>query len=448
LAQATQAWGAPSRRGRPGPANGAMRGLLTRTGLLALAAAAFAEGAEGGERGAEGCWVAGFNRGQCCNAIYGPGGNRFCWDDQGHSFETCCNGKLFHAQDCPTFVSYWSFGAMGGSINAMGQCAEAMESDPQRCNSANTTALSCPACASISEHMPTYIRCVRNEQAGPGFPIDADVPGSDPGLVVGGMHYPTLMRPRSRGRDYSLLAPAFDAYVGAQLIGDGHWMPQEVAILTALLPVGGVAVDAGANLGGFTLPFARRVGPRGQVHSFEPFRLIYQALTANCAMNGLQSCHTHNKGLGSRSARKTLRAPGLNALGNPSKMYVADEVASELHIHYDRELEEDVEVVRLDDVPLRGLDLVKIDVESMELDLLQGAERTLAAFRPVIYVEDSEAEDLENLRAPTKVMRLLSERHAYVCINLAQSGLPQMTSLLCAPGERIRAVDLSAIGQA
>ena len=35
--------------------------------------------------------------------------------------------------------------------------------------------------------------------------------------------------------------------------------------------------------------------------------------------------------------------------------------------------------------------LVKIDVESMELDLLLGAERTLAAFRPVIYVEDEEA---------------------------------------------------------
>ena len=45
--------------------------------------------------------------------------------------------------------------------------------------------------------------------------------------------------PSELPQDYSLLAPAFDAYVGAQLIGDGHWMPQEVAILTALLPVGG-----------------------------------------------------------------------------------------------------------------------------------------------------------------------------------------------------------------
>ena len=64
-------------------------------------------------------------------------------------------------------------------------------------------------------------------------------------------------------------------------------------------------------------------------------------------------------------------------------------VLLELGVDSPRRAQEDVEVVRLDDVPLRGLDLVKIDVESMELDLLQGAERTLAAFRPVIYVEDS-----------------------------------------------------------
>merc|ERR1712232_1337533 len=130
-----------------------------------------------------------------------------------------------------------------------------------------------------------------------------------------------------------------------------------------------------------TLPFARRVGPLGQVHAFEPFRLIYQALTANCAMNGLQSCYTHQKGLGREPRRQTARSPGLNGVGNPSKMHLADDVASNMHVHYDEMLEETIEVVRLDDLELHRLDMVKIDVESMELDLLIGAEASIQRFR-------------------------------------------------------------------
>merc|ERR1719330_76871 len=158
------------------------------------------------------------------------------------------------------------------------------------------------------------------------------------------------------------------------MITDGNWNEQEVQLLTWFLPGGG-AVDAGANIGAFTLPLSRRVGASGQVHAFEPFRLTYQLLTANCALNGLQSCFTHHKGLGSSAARKTVRMPGLNAIGNPSKMFVADQVASQMHIHYDKTHRETVEVMALDELPLPRLDLIKIDVESMEFEVLQGAEQ-------------------------------------------------------------------------
>merc|ERR1719502_174117 len=200
-------------------------------------------------------------------------------------------------------------------------------------------------------------------------------------------------------------------------------MPQEARLLTGLLKPGSVAVDAGANIGGFAMPLARKVGPTGEVHAFEPFRLLFQLLTANCVLNGLRSCITHHKGLGSAPARKVLRMPGLNAVGNPSKMYVADSVASEMHITYDAHHEETVEVIRLDDLALPKLDMLKIDVESMEYELLLGARETIKRCRPVIYVEDSEG-DLETLRQPTRVMKHLSDKHSYSCINLPQSGLP------------------------
>ena len=49
----------------------------------------------------------------------------------------------------------------------------------------------------------------------------------------------------------------------------------------------------------------------------------------------------------------------------------------------------------------------QIDVESMELLMLQGAKTTIAKFRPIVFVEDSEIENMMSLRAPTEVMKYL-----------------------------------------
>lgn len=265
--------------------------------------------------------------------------------------------------------------------------------------------------------------------------------------MVGGVHYPTLLRPRSSGRDFTYIASAFDMTVGYSLISEGRWMPQEIRLLETFLPSGGVAVDAGANIGGFTIPLSKHVGPDGQIHAFEPFRNIHQLLTANCALNGLISCYTYHNALGNRAERLERRSPGLNAVGNPSKSFVVEKVASELLVHHDGQgRTEGIDVVRLDDkLTLPRLDVIKIDVESGEFEMLLGAEKTIARHRPVIYVEDSEAGDLMTPSRPTRVTKLLSERHAYECLNLAQSGLVSMTSLLCVPQTRLKEVNAQLV---
>lgn len=405
------------------------------------------------------CWTHGFTRGQCCNAIFGSRGYPMCWDAGDFTFERCCGGKVFEARGCGGFVTHFGFGAVGytgGDASpavigkAWSDCASGMEERPGQCNSANTTARTCPECALLSRHLTTYIRCVKEEQrrSMPSGSRPASVPGDDEDdggvashTIVGGHHFPTLLRPRSEGRDFTLLASAYDMTVGTQLIHEGNWMPQELRLLEGFLPYGGVAVDAGANIGGFALPLSKHVGPDGQVHAFEPFRNIFQILTANCAMNGLTSCYTYHNALGEKPERKVRPSPGLNAVGNPSKSFVVDEVASEMLVHHDGQgRTETIEVTRLDDkLDLPRLDIIKIDVESAEYEMLLGAGKTISRHRPLIYVEDSEAE-LESMRQPTRVMRLLSERHGYECLNLVQSGLTSMTSLLCVPSERTVAV--------
>lgn len=333
--------------------------------------------------------------------------------------------------------------------NLWERCVAAMENREADCNAGNTTRHKCPECAAISPHLTTYIRCIRQEQERPqprtacpaccsGNSQTTEISGGGTQVLVGGVHFPTLVRPRYPGRDFSVLASAFDTTVGYAMISEGRWMPQEVALLQEFLPMGGIAVDAGANIGGFLLPLAKHVGPDGQVHAFEPFRAIYQMLTANCALNGLMSCYTHHAALGSAPERKRKPMPGLNAVSNPSKSFVVDSVASEMMVHHDgRGRTEEVEVVRLDDkLNLPRLDVIKIDVESMEYEMLLGAHETISKHGPVIYLEDSEA-DMMMMSKPTRCMRLLFERHNYECLNLAQSGLLDMSSLLCVPSQRM-----------
>mmetsp|Transcript_77384 Transcript_77384/g.170968 ORF Transcript_77384/g.170968 Transcript_77384/m.170968 type:complete len:434 (+) Transcript_77384:51-1352(+) len=391
------------------------------------------------------CWTDGITRGQCCNAIFGPGGNSHCWDGGDFTFESCC-GESYQASDCSAFVTHFSFSVVGAIRTAnpgevWESCARAMDLEGHRCNSVNTTTRSCPECGRLSMYLPQYIQCVRLEQAratpSASCPAcsgaDRATDGGGAIAIVGGAHYPTLLRPRSEGREFSLLATAFDMTVGHQLISEGRWMQPELDLLKAFLPVGGVAVDAGANIGGVTLPLSRHVGPDGQVHAFEPFRVLHQVLTANCAINGLLSCFTYHNALGNRTEQRSRRMPGLAAVGNPSKSYVVDAVKSELLVHHDSQGRmETVSMVRLDDVlRLERLDVIKIDVESGEYEMLLGAEHTIRKFQPVIYVEDSEADTLGATKTPTA--QWLKKAQGYSCHDPRDFDLVLMTSTLCVP---------------
>jgi hypothetical protein len=56
-------------------------------------------------------------------------------------------------------------------------------------------------------------------------------------------------------------------------------------------------------------------------------------------------------------------------------------------------------VVPLDQLEVSKAKLIKVDVEGMELDVLAGAQATLARCRPILYVENDRAEKAEALVA-------------------------------------------------
>lgn len=64
--------------------------------------------------------------------------------------------------------------------------------------------------------------------------------------------------------------------------------------------------DVGANIGYFSLEFARSVGPKGKVLSFEPHPEIFQLLQRNIIRNNYKNVRLHNQACGSSSGETKL----------------------------------------------------------------------------------------------------------------------------------------------
>lgn len=157
--------------------------------------------------------------------------------------------------------------------------------------------------------------------------------------------------------------------------------------LFALTKPGDVVLDIGANVGECALNFARNVGAKGRVLSFEPDPVVRAKLERNIALNSFANIDVLPFALGDRAATLTLSTPtSRNRGGNR----IVEGAAGNDHV--------DVQVVRLDDVveqqKLDRVDLVKIDVEGYEVKAFRGAEAVIRRFRPTLFVEVSD----ENLR--------------------------------------------------
>jgi len=184
-----------------------------------------------------------------------------------------------------------------------------------------------------------------------------------------------------RCRYGNMLFLRHDQYIGRSLALYGEFSEFEGQLFGQLLSPGDVVVEVGANIGAHTVHLAQLVGPGGVVHAFEPQRVIFQILCANMALNGLFNVHTHQVGLG--SAVTSMFVPPVNYAhgGNFGGLSLsASGMGEKVPIH------------TLDELALPSLKLIKIDVEGMEREALDGARRTINERRPFIYVENDRKE--------------------------------------------------------
>ncbi len=177
-----------------------------------------------------------------------------------------------------------------------------------------------------------------------------------------------------------------DEYIGRSLDLYGEFSQGELDLLEPLIFPGAVVLDVGAHVGAHTLGFARKTGPAGLVLAFEPQRMLYQILCANLALGALRNVDAHHAAVGRRVG--AIRVPVLDTAqpGNFGGLSLAGCPPGE-----------EVPLLRIDDLDLPRLDLMKVDVEGMEREVVAGAESAIRRHSPVIYIENDRAESFAAL---------------------------------------------------
>jgi FkbM family methyltransferase len=164
-----------------------------------------------------------------------------------------------------------------------------------------------------------------------------------------------------------------------------------------------VVFDIGANVGDVSC-YLLHYFPRATVHAFEPCRETYDRLVANIDRAGLSDrFRPHRLGFFDEETEGTLHvatAHGANSMLPPGEEYLL------LNPHIATVGTEQIPLMRLDDFVSREridhIDLVKIDVEGVELQVLQGGAETFSKKVDTVILEISfvrrQREDGEYLR--------------------------------------------------
>jgi len=186
------------------------------------------------------------------------------------------------------------------------------------------------------------------------------------------------------------LANPYDEYLGRALIVYGEYAELEHEFLCSLLHTGDRVVEVGANIGTHTVGLAKAVGPSGGVVAIEPQPTIFRILCANLALNGLANVTPMALGCGAHEATMSVPAVDYRRRANHNSGGVSLEPPGK---------GVPVKVMPIDEMLEANLsvELLKVDVEGMEKEVLEGASYLIEQRRPLLYVENDRVEKSQPL---------------------------------------------------
>lgn len=171
-----------------------------------------------------------------------------------------------------------------------------------------------------------------------------------------------------------------DSQDSLALSRNGVYEPLTTAYFQSALQEGQVVLDIGANIGYYTLLFARQVGPQGHVYAFEPEPTNYALLCQNVVLNGYRNVTLINGAVANRTGRLSL--------------FISQSNQGDHRLYDSHDGRERIEVrsMRLDDTfadsDHQKIDFVKMDIQGAEHHAVEGMMSLLHRNPQVILVTE------------------------------------------------------------
>jgi len=205
--------------------------------------------------------------------------------------------------------------------------------------------------------------------------------------------------------DYCMVDANRGYGVGFQILNNSHFDATEVGLALEMLKRrrqhfgdGVVAIDGGANIGVHTLEWARYMYGWGRVTAFEAQEIVFYALAGNVALNNCLNARVRLAALGERCGNLAVPQPDYFTPASFGSLELRQGANTEFigqQISYAASASTTVPMVNLDSLGLERLDLVKLDVEGMELEALRGGRDVLARHHPIMIIEVIKSDQAE-----------------------------------------------------
>lgn len=171
---------------------------------------------------------------------------------------------------------------------------------------------------------------------------------------------------------------------GASLLFRSQYAVEEIALICNISKLrreiygdGVMVIDGGANIGIYTVQIARTMTGWGSILAFEPYKWSYRALCGNVCIANAFNAEPIQAALGKMNGVMHIKRIDPRIPMNFGGVSLKD-TSGPL---------EETQVVTIDSFSLKRLDVLKLDVEGMEIEALEGAAETIKRCKPVIFAE-------------------------------------------------------------
>jgi len=187
----------------------------------------------------------------------------------------------------------------------------------------------------------------------------------------------------------------------------------EIELMKELAKPGMTVIDVGANVGLYAFVLSKLVGPKGQVHAFEPNTSMAYLLSLAMVRNDRHNVMLHDEAVSDRNGTTRLFTDNNN---------MGDSRIGNVGVS--------VRMVALDSVLKKErVGIVKMDIQGAELLAIRGMKRLLQRSNAALFVEFCPSLLRECGTKPAELLSTLNEL-GYVCyyIDEINRGITKMTN--------------------